>query len=222
MMSMDTPEAFAHGPPVARLTVVDVDHPMRRALEAFAEARFAAAYGARVSSHYPRLAALRDPGGAILAVAGVRFAEDGPLFLESYLDHPVEQAVADGFGRPVARDQIVEIGSLASDAPAASLDLFNGLAAWLASDCGRRFAVAVARPDLQRLLGRAGFGLRALGKADPGRLGEAARDWGAYYERGPQVFAGEIGESPALAMMRRRLRSKCLARALRRHREAGR
>lgn len=151
-----------------------------------------------------------------MAAAGVRFAEDQSLFLERYLDVPADQAVAEAFGRPVARDSIVEIGSLASDSPAASLQLFSALASWLASVRGCRFAVATARPELQKLLTRAGFGLVPLADADPARLGDGAQDWGSYYDRAPQVVAGEIGMSAALPLLRDRLRARTMARAVRR------
>lgn len=200
----------------ARVVVADPSHPQRPDFERFVEARFEQAFGARVARHYPLVTGLRAPDGTVLAAAGIRFAEAEPLFLERYLDSSVEQVVADAFGRPVVRESVVEIGSLASDSPAASLQLFNALAAWLASVCGRRFAVATARPDLQRLLGRAGFGLRPLGDADPARLGEGAHDWGSYYDRAPRVFAGEIGLSSALPQLRERLRARSTARAIRR------
>lgn len=197
------------------VTLADASHPGRAALERFIEARFEKAFGARVQSHYPLICGLCADDGTILATAGVRFAETGRLFLERYLDAPVDQRVADAFGRPVARDSIVEIGSLASDSPAASLQLFSTLADWLASSCGRRFAVATARPDLQRLLGRAGFGLMTLGLADPLRLGDGAHDWGSYYDRAPQVFASQIGESSVLPGLRQRLRDRTTQRAIR-------
>ncbi|WP_293680847.1 thermostable hemolysin [uncultured Phenylobacterium sp.] len=198
------------------MVVADPSHPRRAGVERYIEARFDKAFGARVLSHYPTLTGLCGPEGSVLAAAGVRFAETEPLFLERYLDGPVERVIAEAFERPVARDSVVEIGSFASDTPAASLQLFHALAAWLGSSCGRRFAVATARPDLQRLLGRAGFDLRSLVDADPACLGEGARDWGTYYDRSPRVFAAEIGASAVLPQLRRRLRARSMARAVRR------
>lgn len=208
-----TPPPFA--PPI--LVVAEASHPRRGEIETFIEARFDRAFGARLPRHYPILIGLwADDGGDLQAAAGVRFAEDEPLFLERYLDGSVEQAIAVAFGRPISRGSIVEIGSLASDSPEASLRLFGALSAWLAAEHGRRFAVATARPELERLLVRAGFGLLALGPADPDRLGEGASDWGSYYDRTPRVFAGEIGVSTALPLLRQRLRARTMARAVRR------
>lgn len=205
-----------------RIVLIDRDHPQRAEVERFIEGRFWCAYGARLQGHYDLIGALTGDDGAIVAAAGVRLAEDEPLFLEQYLDDPIEAAVARAFGRPVARDSVVEIGGLAADGAASALALFGGLAEWLARDCGRRFAVATARPELQRLLDRSGFGLRHLGCADPARLEEPVGEWGSYYDAGPCVFAGEIGQSSALAQLRERLRAKSMARQARRALDATR
>lgn len=206
--------ANAPGPATveARLEFADPSHGARAALEAFVEARFAAAFGARIRRHYPLLAGVLTTSGTPLAVAGLRFAEDEPLFLERYLESPVEQAVARAYDTPVCREHIVEIGSLAASTPAAALELFAGLSAWLAGRRARTFAVATARPELAKLLRRSGFGVRTLGAADPARLGAEAEDWGGYYDRGPQVLAGEIGASAVLPQLRRDLGARLAAR----------
>jgi hypothetical protein len=198
------------------MVTAHADHPQRGAFEGFIEARFAKAYGARIETHYPLIAGLTHPDGAVLAAAGVRFAETKPLFLERYLDQPIDQALAGAFGRPVVRDEVVEIGSLAADGAATTLDLFTRLANWLALDGRRRIAVATVRPELARLLIHSGFNLRLVGAAAAERLGDEAAQWGSYYDRGPQVFAGEVGCSPVLPQLRQRLEAKGMAREVRR------
>src|SRR6187402_194533 len=66
--------------------------------------------------------------GRPLAVLGYRSAEGGPLFLESYLDRPVEQAVSAAFGMDLTRADIVEIGCLAALPSAALVRLWHGSA----------------------------------------------------------------------------------------------
>ncbi len=210
--ALEVETAFA---PPPCLTLVDCRHPARAAAEAFVEARFQSAFGARVHSHYPHIATRLGPCGEVLAAAGVRFAGSDPLFLETYLDEPVEQALARTFGRPVARDGVVEIGAFAAVALHDAFALFSSLAAWLDDPCRKRFAVATARPELERLLRRAGFQLRALASADPARLGPAAADWGTYYGPGPKVFGGEVAGSAALPLLRERLRLRAVHRRLR-------
>ncbi len=185
--------------------VADKGHPRRGAIERFIEARYQTVFGATGLNHYPLLAALCGVDDAIRAAAGVRFAAHEPLFLEGYLDQPVEQVVAEAFARPVARGSIVEVGSLASDSPVASLELFATLSALLPPACHRGVAVLTARPELAFVLGRAGFELKLLGLADPARLGERAADWGSYYNAAPSVYTLELAGSPALARLRRKL-----------------
>lgn len=212
----DPPSIAAFHLPPRPVAIIDQTHPARAAAEALVEERFRAAYGASIRRHYRVIAGLMSPDGQPNAVAGVRLAEEEPLFLERYLDDPVEQALARAFGRPVVREQVVEIGGFAADGAEPALALFTGLSAWLAGAGERRFAVATARPELQRLLGRAGFGLRTLGEADPARLGDEAAEWGSYYDAAPMVFAGEIGVSTVLPDLCHRLRTKALARQVRR------
>lgn len=207
-------------PPRPPIVAASGEHPQRGAFERFIESRFERAFGARLDSHYPLIAGLQRQDGAVVAAAGVRFAEAEPLFLESYLDHPVEQVLAKAFGRPLAREEVIEIGSLAADGPAAALDLFRGLAGWLAAGRRGRIAVATVRPELARLLSRSGFDLRVVAPADPGRLGQAAAQWGTYYDRGPQIFAGEVAPSPVIAQLRRRLQARGMDRMVRRLRRA--
>jgi hypothetical protein len=197
------------------LMLIEPGRPARAEAEAFIEARFGEAFGARPTSAYPIIAAQYDPDGRIAAAAGVRFAEDAPLFLERYLDEAVEQAVATAFGGPVARAGVAEIGSLAAVDVAAALALFDALAAWLAGPCRRRYAVATARPELERLLRRSGFDLRAVADAAPDRLGASAADWGTYYAAGPRVLAGRIGALPA-AGLPSRLQARLARQAARR------
>src|SRR5512134_2381976 len=78
----------------ARLEPVHATHPMRAQFEAFIAARFGRAYGARVTHFLPHLLGVRDGLGRWQAAAGYAAAAGGRLFLEQYLERPVEQALA--------------------------------------------------------------------------------------------------------------------------------
>ena len=212
----DGPNVVRLPSPKAHVLVAGAGHPRRAALEAFVADRFAQAYGAQVTADYPLIAGLEAPDGQVLAATGVRFAEDGPLFLERYLDASIEAEVSRVLSAPASRDAIVEIGAFASLHPAWSMQLFEALPPWLAGLAGRRFAVATLRPELARMLCRSGFGLRPIADADPVRLGGDAEAWGRYYVGAPRVYAGRVMGGDALALMRRRLRSRTMERQARR------
>lgn len=198
-----------------RPVLIEPWHPARDQAEAFIEARFRSAFGAQPNTAYPIISALFQDDGRIAAAAGVRFPEETPLFLERYLDEPIESAVALAFARPVIRASIVEIGSFAALGVAPALALFGALSAWLAGPCGRLYAVATARPELERLLRRSGFALRAVADAEAARLGESAAAWGTYYDAAPRVFVGEIKASPVLPALGGRLHARSARSALR-------
>jgi hypothetical protein len=172
------------------LTVVRVGDGRRAEAEAFIRDVFAQSYGARVPSFAPELALLERQGG-IAAAAGWRGAAAGPLYLERYLDEPVEAQVSRLAGCPVRRSGIAEVGNLAARAPGSGAGMILAMAAHLHAS-GYEWVTFTATGELIRLLTRMGLPPLALAPADPDRLGAEADDWGRYYETRPVVVAGRI------------------------------
>jgi len=123
-------------------------------------------------------------------VVGIRAAAESPLFLEQYLDAPVEQAVARAYRTPIDRDQIVEIGNLAGNVPGLAYLLFAALAQVL-SNAGYRWVVCTATPQVEAMLARLRFSSQTICAADPTRLSDGAADWGNYYASQPRVIVGD-------------------------------
>ena len=197
---LDRARRSVFGEPSA-ITLHGPAHSERSRVEAFLEAAYARAFEGRIRSHYPTLMSVQDDQGRIHAAAGFRLASEGPLFLEQYLDEPVEDALERRLGVRTARDAIAEIGNLASDSPGVSLALFLALASHLDRD-GCTHAVATATRQLRRRFARVGFATQTITRAEPVRLAGQAADWGAYYSRDPEVLAGAIAPAlPALARL---------------------
>jgi hypothetical protein len=132
------------------------------------------------------------------AIAGLRFAGCSALFLEHYLDRPVEQAVARRFHEPVDREQIVEIGNLVSMLPGAASMLFAVLPGLLDA-AGVRWVVCTATPRVHGMLEGMGFPSKTICAADPSVLGDGVESWGSYYESRPRVIAGDVKVAARLA-----------------------
>ena len=162
----------------------------RGALEACIADKFARQYGAKIEQFLPFLLSL-DVAGQLGAVAGLRLAGQSDLFLEQYLDVPVEQAVSKEFRTPVDRAQIVEIGNLASAAPGSAALLFSLLPAIL-HEAGIRWVVCTATPQVQAMLGKLQFPSQTICTADPDVLGDKQADWGSYYASRPDVIVGDV------------------------------
>lgn len=155
----------------------------------FIQQRYAAEHGANAPVAYSRfISRMRaDERGAAL---GYRCASEGPLFLEAYLDAPVEQVLRPALGLELPRSAIIEIGSLAGNSCTSLLSLWQRAAHELSADA--ELGVAVLTAPLRSMLRRLGIAVHELAPADGNRLGAARAQWGRYYDTDPVVCAGSL------------------------------
>ncbi|PKM29862.1 MAG: thermostable hemolysin [Gammaproteobacteria bacterium HGW-Gammaproteobacteria-11] len=167
----------------------------RALLERFVHQRFAHTYGADVRHFMPQLLGLWQQD-ELQAVVGLRPAAQGPLFLEQYLDQRAEQQIANSSLFSPQREQLVEVGNMASLAPGAARLLIIALTHYLMHN-GYAWVVFTGTPMLLNTFQRLALSPVNLGSADPARLGEQQQEWGSYYATRPQVMAGYIPEGLA-------------------------
>jgi hypothetical protein len=164
--------------------------PRRKEAESFIRTVFARRYNADVSAFAPNLLLL-EQNQRIIAATGWRPASAESLFLERYLDMPIEQAMAQLADQPVARERIVEVGNLAAEKHGSSLHVILSLSEHL-DRLGYEWVVFTATDELIGIFSRLGLPLLALAPADPARLGDEAKTWGNYYDTRPIIVAGKI------------------------------
>lgn len=164
----------------------------RKEAENFIKDAYASAYGANLEFFMPRLMKLRNNHNELLAACGMRSAKDDRLFLEKYIDKPIEQIIRESTGEDAKRNQIVEIGNLAVSA--------NGIVRkTIIAVINRLYEEGydwVAFTGTKKLLNS----FRSLGldpvqicKADPERLDiESRMNWGSYFDNEPVVMIGNI------------------------------
>ena len=169
--------------------------PRRREVEAYIVEQFDCAYGAKITEFLPELFAMQCQG-RFSAVAGVRPALDGGLFVEKYLDEPVEQILNPLSPTLVSRSDIVEIGNLVSTHRGAC-QLFFTLHAAMLYEAGFKWAVFAATDQVEKIVNKLNFVTFSLGAADPACLGEDAARWGRYYDRRPTVLAADVAATVA-------------------------
>lgn len=173
------------------IAITSLYSPERRRVERFLEREFRQTYNARITEHYPLLMSVQDDEGTILGALGFRFAGVEKLFLEQYLDEPIESVLAASCADSTARNSIVEVGSLASHGNGASIFLFTALTAYLAQQ-GKQYITVTATDFLHRYFMRIGVEPLLLGHAEQARLPDGGVTWGTYYETGPRILAGQI------------------------------
>ena len=86
----------------------------RAEVEAFIRAVYRERYGADVNQFAPVLVSLADEHGDVIAAAGYRAGDRGPLFLERYLAAPIETYLVEGPSVLPERSRLVEVGHLAA------------------------------------------------------------------------------------------------------------
>lgn len=173
------------------LAVPVLDAPEQRAaLERFIAERFRLVYGARISHFCANLLGMRDASGSWLAAAGYTAAASGALFLEQYLERPVEELLASAAGKAVARDRIAEVGNLAG-AAGTGRAFIPALGRYL-HELGYRWVVFTATRGLRNAFRRLRLEPLLLAPALPARLADRGAAWGSYYAHHPSVMGGRI------------------------------
>jgi len=201
--------ATGRSPPdsLLRLGVADTNAPDRAELEAFVGAAFRRGHDATVASFMPTLLSFRGPAGDLRGVIGLRAAAPQALYLEQYLEQPVEAAISAATGQPVQRTQVVEVGNLAGANCRAAMRMVAQLPGYLLSRdyC---WIVFTATRTVRGILESLGAPLVELARADGARVAAGPDRWGRYYEQDPRVLAGFLPASRRIPGFNRSVRDR--------------
>lgn len=162
----------------------------RDELEHFIAAKYRQIHSAELNEYLPLLLGVHDRGRPVCA-AGFRPGLYRPMFLEQYLDAPIEQQVATLSRQPVDRCSLVEIGNLAVACEGYGPFIMTVMTASLA-EAGYEWMVFTVTAQVERLIRRLGFKPYYLAGADADRLEGDKSHWGSYYENNPRVMVGNI------------------------------
>ena len=174
-------------------SMVSRHHVQRGALEGYIGDKFRKDHGATIRSFMPYLLTI-SCGGNFSAAVGIRPAATEKLFVETYLDAPIEQYVSRVSEKNEGRNGIVEIGNLVATQGGTSQLVFILLTAVLA-EAGHQWVAFTATAQVKHLLEKLNFTCHRLAAADPSRLGASAAEWGSYYANSPQVMVIHVGEA---------------------------
>jgi len=165
----------------------------RVAAETFISQCFAENFGSRVEAFMPRLFSMRNRDGAICGAFGLRSASRN-LFLEQYLDTPIEKTIAARVGSKVERRAIVEVGHFSGTFPGAVRAMIGLLTERLHRE-GFEWVVFTGTTGLRNAFCRLGLCPVDIQAATADRLpAEARAAWGSYYDHAPRVLVGSVQE----------------------------
>ena len=178
--------------PVPVFDLVGGQSTARHQVETYINNKFEASYGATLTEYLPLLLTMRCAdqlsGAAGISVASVEHS----LFLEQYLDLPIEQELTRSLGSEIERQSIVEIGNLVATTSGASRIVFIVLASLLYEAGFEWMAFTATRPLLASLR-KLDFDYHSLGRAQSSRLAtNSAANWGSYYQNEPESSSALI------------------------------
>ena len=173
-------------------TVVEPDSEERAVLEARIRSGFGMHFDACIEGFMPRFAHYRHRSGAT-GVIGVRCAADGPLFLENYLNAPVESIIESTTGERTARDRIAEVGQFVVDDRDIVTSFFRDLVPFLTAS-GFDWVCFTGTDRIRALLARIGFRGLPLARAEQTRVPGSGDHWGRYYDFDPVVILGRLDD----------------------------
>lgn len=164
----------------------------RAKVESFIGDAFTLAYGACIRNFMPRLLAVCRKNGDLMAAFGVRSAGDERLFLEQYLDRPIEHAIEAETGIALDRSQIAEVGNLAAIYPGGVRWMIAALTVMLYEE-GYEWVVFTGTAALRNGFNKLGLFPAAICPAEVRRLNPREQAiWGNYYDNNPIVMFGNI------------------------------
>ena len=174
------------------LDVREHENNTRGEIESFIRQCFSATHGASISNFMPRLLSLSSKGGDVIAAFGLRAAANSSLFLETYLDQPIEAILHSRVGEIVHREKIIEVGNLSALYPGAARWLIVALTVKL-HDEGYKWVTFTGTSAVRNVFSRLGLRPVDLGMATLEHLPISDRaNWGSYYDNAPIVMAGDI------------------------------
>lgn len=169
--------------------VVNKHDADRKEVERFISDVFETSYGATLQHFMPVLVALRDADGYLMAAFGLRSAAKETLFLEQYIDTPIEHLLSSQLNKTITRDDITEIGNLAVANPR-NAGILIAHVIQQSLDMQVKWCVATAHRSLQNGLVKGGRDVFALHPADVSKLPKSEQAlWGSYYDNQPQIVA---------------------------------
>ena len=170
---------------------------LRPKLEHFISSTYKNIFNATLKSFLPNLVAATSEDDKITAAFGYCDAAQGPLFLECYLERPIEDLLCESLGYAVKRQQIVEVGNLSIAKCANSVKALRDIASYLQS-LGYDWIVCTATRYLRVLFLKSGSRPISIAQASSSNVVSDGTDWGNYYVTIPEILVGNISQSISL------------------------
>lgn len=177
-------------PEKLELLLLDKSSHRRTEVEEFSRNIYRKFYGAELIAFPKEFIAITYKTKGLMSCLGMNYAENSPLFLEQYLDAPIEEELTAITGSNVKREEIVEIGTLAVRSRSTCRMIISALAGLLVKR-RKKYLVFTAVKTLRNTLSHLEVPFTTMTTASAERVKDNSR-WGNYYYDAPQVIFVDI------------------------------
>jgi hypothetical protein len=176
-----------------KVVLADEGSESREFVESFAAKVYRRFYGMELKTFCREILAIKSGSTGLLSCIGINTPESGELFLEQYLDAPVEVEISSITGASVNREEIVEVGTLAVRSRGFCRLMMAVLAGYLLQR-RKRYFIFTAVKALRNTFEHLGISFIPITKALPERF-QNSHEWGSYYDASPEVGFVDLAES---------------------------
>jgi len=173
--------------------VLAQDPKHKAILQKYIQEEYQREFNAVIPHFLPYILGLYRADGALIGACGLNPALSGALYLEHYLDGPVEQVASNTLNKPVSRDGLVEIGNFACAESGNARTMFAALCRLLFEN-QLEFVVFTGTHKLRNVFHHLHLVPVELAAALPEHIGAAAQSWGSYYLSSPSVMVGDLSQ----------------------------
>ncbi|ALX96912.1 MULTISPECIES: thermostable hemolysin [Serratia] len=167
------------------------DHDHRALLQAYIQHEYGRQFNALIPHFLPYLLGMYRADGVLVGACGLNRADNAPLYLERYLDAPIEEVVATQTGTILPRNRLVEIGNFACSESGNARIMFAAICRLLCEN-QLDYVAFTGTKKLRNIFHRLHLTPLELAPALPDRMGEDAQAWGEYYQGQPCVMVGDL------------------------------
>lgn len=183
--------ATSHGTDHLYILEINADSCLRTETETFIKESYFKAYGAIITYFFDTLLVVVNEQGAIQAAIGFQNPTHKPLFLEQYLERPIEHYIFNHFQSNIDRQEIAEIGNFSSINKQAAKLLIPMLLSVLLSR-NYKFVALTATQSLFEKFIHLQLEPITISSAHAEKLSSEQRSWGSYYSTHPKVVIGDL------------------------------
>ncbi len=162
------------------------ENPDHDVVEDYIYRSFKKKYSANVKYSFPYVLTLNYKK-RICAAAGIRLAESGPLFLERYLQYPVEQETGMCFKTAVRRESIVELSNIIS-VWRGNNKLLLMLLIDLLHKVNREWLLLLSNREVEDALKKINFTTIRLSDISAKILNGEKEQWGSYFNDNSRII----------------------------------